>query len=116
MRRFRREGKVLASLSHPHLVEVLDQGEDHGQVWFAMEYVRGETLRRRLERGPLAPPEALRIASEICSALSYAHDKGVVHRDLKPENVLLGEDGRVRLADFGLLRLVRESTPEATRA
>jgi len=114
VRRFRREGKVLASLSHPHLVEVLDQGEDHGQVWFAMEYVRGETLRRRLERGVLTPEEALRIASEICSALAYAHDKGVVHRDLKPENVLLGEDGRVRLADFGLLRLVRESTPEST--
>jgi|GEM_PF-4154883 len=114
VRRFRREGKVLASLSHPHLVEVLDQGEDHGQVWFAMEYVRGETLRRRLERGALTPTEAVRTASEICSALAYAHDKGVVHRDLKPENVLLGEDGRVRLADFGLLRLVRESTPEST--
>lgn len=114
VRRFQREAKVLATLSHPHVVEVLDQGEDHGRLWFAMEYVRGENLRRRLERGPLPLADATRVATEIASALAYAHERGVVHRDLKPENVLLGEDGRVRLADFGLLRLARESTPEAT--
>jgi predicted Ser/Thr protein kinase len=114
VRRFQREGKVLAGLSHPHVVEVLDQGETDGRLWFAMEFVRGENLRRRIERGPLPLAEAGRIAGEIASALEYAHGRGVVHRDLKPENVLLGEDGRARLADFGLLRLARDTAPEAT--
>jgi predicted Ser/Thr protein kinase len=114
VRRFRREAKVLAGLSHPHVVELLDQGETDGRLWFAMEFVRGENLRRRIERGPLPLAEAARIAAEIASALDYAHGRGVIHRDLKPENVLLGEDGRVRLVDFGLLRLARDSAPEAT--
>jgi hypothetical protein len=108
VRRFHREAKVMASLSHPHVVEVLGQGEDDGRLWFAMEFVRGETLRRRIEQGPLPPKEAARIAGEVASALSYAHGRGIVHRDLKPENVLLDEEGRVHLTDFGLLRLVRD--------
>jgi predicted Ser/Thr protein kinase len=114
VRRFQREAKVLATLSHPHVVEVLDQGETDGRLWFAMEYVRGENLRRRIERGALPPAEAARISGEIASALAYAHERGVIHRDLKPENVLLSEDGRARLADFGLLRLARETSPETT--
>jgi predicted Ser/Thr protein kinase len=114
VRRFQREAKVLAGLSHPHVVEVLDQGETDGRLWFAMEFVRGENLRRRIERGPLPLDEAARIAGEIASALDYAHGRGVIHRDLKPENVLLGEDGRVRLVDFGLLRLARDTATEAT--
>jgi hypothetical protein len=114
VRRFHREAKLLSSLSHPHVVEVLDQGGEGGRLWFAMEYVRGENLRRRIERGPLPAAEAGRIALEIASALSYAHERDVIHRDLKPENVLLDEEGRVHLADFGLSRLVRPSAPEAT--
>jgi hypothetical protein len=113
-RRFHREAQLLASLQHPHVVEILDQGEHDGRLWFAMEYVRGENLRRRMERGPLPVAEALRIGGEIASALAYAHGRNIVHRDLKPENVLLDEDGRVRLADFGLSRLVRREGPEAT--
>jgi predicted Ser/Thr protein kinase len=114
VRRFHREAKVLAALSHPHVVEVLEQGEDGGRLWFAMEYVRGENLRRRVEGGPLPPTEAVRIAAEVATALAYAHGQGVVHRDLKPENVLLDEDGRVRLVDFGLSRLRAPEAPEAT--
>jgi predicted Ser/Thr protein kinase len=112
--RFHRESKLLAELSHPHIVEVYDGGEDAGRLWFAMEYVRGETLRRRIERGPLPPEEAARIAAEVASALTYAHARRVVHRDLKPENVLLDEQGRVRLADFGLSRLVKTDPAQAT--
>ena len=106
VKRFRREARVLSDLSHPHVVQVLEQGETDGRLWFAMAYIRGENLRRRIERGALAPAEAGRIASEIASALEYAHKRGVIHRDLKPENVLLDERGGVHLADFGLSRLV----------
>jgi hypothetical protein len=114
--RFHREAKVLAGLSHPHIVEVLDRGQDGDRFWFAMEYVRGESLRRPLERGPMPWREASRVASEVLSALSYAHGRGVVHRDLKPENVLLSADGRVRLVDFGLSRIVRgEAAVETAR-
>ena len=107
-KRFHREARVLGELSHPHVVEVLDRGEEDGRLYFAMEYVRGENLRRRMEQGPLGPEEAVRITGEIASALAYAHGRGVIHRDLKPENVLLDEEGRVHLADFGLSRLVQE--------
>jgi predicted Ser/Thr protein kinase len=105
VKRFQREARVLASLSHPHVVEILDRGEVDGRIWFAMEYVRGENLRRRMERGRVSASEAVRIAREVSSALAYAHARGVVHRDLKPENVLLDEEGRVHLADFGLSRV-----------
>ncbi|HQY65518.1 MAG TPA: serine/threonine-protein kinase, partial [Polyangiaceae bacterium] len=111
--RFRREAKVLASLSHPHLVEVLDRGEDHGRCFFVMEYVRGEGLRRLMERGPMPWRDALRVAREILTGLGYAHGRGVVHRDLKPENVLLDDAGRARLVDFGLSRIVRGEAAEA---
>ncbi len=106
VRRFRREAKVVAGLSHPHVVRVLEQGQAAGRLFFAMEYVRGENLRRRLERGRLSPKEASRITEQVASALAYAHGEGIVHRDLKPENVLLDERGNVHLADFGLSRLV----------
>lgn len=114
VKRFRREARVLSNLSHPHVVQVLAQGEDQGRVWFAMAYVRGENLRTRIERGALSAAEAARIATEVGSALAYAHDRGVIHRDLKPENVLLDERGHVHLVDFGLSRLMATGTAEAS--
>ncbi|MEZ6008742.1 MAG: serine/threonine-protein kinase [Planctomycetota bacterium] len=115
-KRFDRESETLAELTHPHIVRVVDRGEDEGRLWFAMDYVRGESLRRRLERGPLPAVEAVAVATQVASALSYAHERGVIHRDLKPENVLLGEDGTARLVDFGLSKWHGErATNGATR-
>ncbi len=105
--RFHREAQVLAGLSHPHLVEVYERGQDGPRCWFVMEHVRGESLRRRIERGPLPWRDAVRVAREVLAGLGYAHGRGVVHRDLKPENVLFDDAGRARLVDFGLSRIVR---------
>ncbi len=110
--RFRREAAVLAGLSHPHLVEVFERGQDGDRCYFVMEYVRGESLRKALERGPLPWRDALRIARDMLSGLGFAHGRGVVHRDLKPENVILEADGRARLLDFGLSRIVKGEAAE----
>ncbi|MCC7139870.1 MAG: serine/threonine protein kinase [Planctomycetes bacterium] len=110
--RFRRESSVLSGLSHPHLVEVFERGEDGRRCWFVMELVRGESLRRVMERGPVPWRDAVRRAREILAGLGYAHGRGVVHRDLKPENVLLDAEDRARLVDFGLSRIVRGEAAE----
>jgi serine/threonine protein kinase len=113
--RFIREAKSAAKLSHPNVVAVFDQGDDHGVVFLAMEYVHGRTLRDLLrERTRLLPQEALSILEPVLSALSAAHIAGLVHRDVKPENVLLADDGRVKVADFGLARAA--ANLEATSA
>ena len=91
--RFAREARAMAMLSHPHVVAVHDFGETGGLYYFLMEFVDGVNLRRLLDTGKLAPEEALAIVPQICDALQYAHDHGVVHRDIKPENVLLGQGG-----------------------
>jgi eukaryotic-like serine/threonine-protein kinase len=102
--RFEREARVLARLSHPHVVAVYDFGAlSDGSGYLVMEYVSGGTLRARM---PLSPAEALRVMRQLCSALAYAHAGGVVHRDIKPENVLFDAEGRARLADFGIARLL----------
>jgi eukaryotic-like serine/threonine-protein kinase len=103
--RFIREARSAARLSHPGIVAVYDQGDDDGTVFLAMEYVPGRTLRDLLQqRGRLTPREAFDTLEPVLSALAAAHDGGIVHRDIKPENVLLGDDGRVKVADFGLAR------------
>ena len=103
--RFIREAKSAARLSHPNVVAVFDQGDDDGQVFLAMEYIQGRTLRDLLrERGRLRPQEALSILQPVLAALSAAHAAGLIHRDVKPENVLLADDGRIKVADFGLAR------------
>ncbi len=103
--RFIHEARSAARLSHPNIVAVYDQGTDDGTVFLAMEYVAGRTLRDLLrERGRLSPREALDILEPVLSALAAAHRAGLVHRDVKPENVLLADDGRVKVADFGLAR------------
>jgi beta-lactam-binding protein with PASTA domain/predicted Ser/Thr protein kinase len=113
--RFIREAKSAARLSHPNVVAVYDQGDDGGYVFLAMEYVQGRTLRDLLrERTRLTPQEALSVLEPVLAALSAAHAAGLVHRDVKPENVLLADDGRVKVADFGLARAA--ANLEATSA
>ena len=102
--RFLREIEIAARLTHPHILPVFDSGDAGGLLYYVMPFVRGETLRHRLERGgPLPVGEAVRIAREVADALDYAHRHGFVHRDIKPENVLL-EEGHAFVADFGVAR------------
>ncbi|MFF8292069.1 Stk1 family PASTA domain-containing Ser/Thr kinase [Streptomyces sp. NPDC016309] len=109
--RFIREAKSVARLSHPNVVGVFDQGAEGAYVYLAMEYVAGCTLRDLLrERGALQPRAALDILEPVLAALGAAHLAGFVHRDMKPENVLIGDDGRVKVADFGLVRAVGAAT------
>ncbi|WP_217165746.1 Stk1 family PASTA domain-containing Ser/Thr kinase [Streptomyces sp. AC512_CC834] len=105
--RFIREAKSVARLDHPNVVQVFDQGAEGAYVYLAMEYIAGCTLRDVLrERGALRPRAALDILEPVLAALGAAHRAGFVHRDMKPENVLIGDDGRVKVADFGLVRAV----------
>lgn len=102
--RFLREARAAARLRHPGIVPVFAAGHEEGVLFFAMELIDGESLAERLARGKLAPHEAASIALEVASALHHAHEAGLVHRDVKPENIILGRDGRARVADFGLVR------------
>ncbi|MFF2190902.1 PASTA domain-containing protein [Streptomyces sp. NPDC058155] len=109
--RFIREAKSVARLAHPNVVGVFDQGAEGAYVYLAMEYVEGCTLRDVLrERGALQPRAALDILEPMLAALGAAHRAGFIHRDIKPENVLIGDDGRVKVADFGLVRAVGSVT------
>ncbi len=104
--RFNREARALAKLSHPNIVAVYDFGQAQGLHYFIMEYVDGPNLRQIERANKLSTREALQIIPQICEALQFAHDEGVVHRDIKPENVLLDKKGRVKIADFGLAKLL----------
>ena len=107
VRRFQREAVAASQIRHPGIVEVTDFGRTpDGRFYLAMELVEGETLGRRLARlGPLPPTEAMTLVRELARALGAAHARGIYHRDIKPENVLLGRDGSIKLADFGIARL-----------
>ncbi len=107
--RFSREARALAKLNHPGIVTLYEFGRANGLFYFLMDFVDGVSLRRLLERGRVSSREALAIVPQICDALQYAHDQGIVHRDIKPENILLDRRGRVKVADFGLARLVGSS-------
>jgi tRNA A-37 threonylcarbamoyl transferase component Bud32 len=109
--RFLREAQSLARLNHPNIVTVHDFGEADGLYYLLMEYVDGVTLRQLLQTRKMAPEEALKIVPKICEALQFAHEQGIVHRDIKPENVLLDKHGRVKIADFGIAKLVGVSGP-----
>jgi beta-lactam-binding protein with PASTA domain len=104
VRRFRREARAAASLSHPHIIAVYDVGSEGSDChYIVQEYVDGETLKERISReGPLAPADALRVMGQVLDALGHAHRAGIVHRDVKPQNVLLARDGRVKVTDFGI--------------
>ncbi len=104
--RFTREARTLAKLNHPNIVSVFEFGNVDNVYYFLMEFVDGSTLRDVVGAGQLAPEHALAIVPHLCDALQYAHDQGFVHRDIKPENILLAKDGAVKIADFGLSRIV----------
>jgi serine/threonine protein kinase len=104
--RFTREARALARLNHPNIVTIHDFGKADGLYFFVMEFVDGVNLRQLLAGGRVSPREALAIVPEICDALQFAHDHGIVHRDIKPENILLDRRGRVKVADFGLAKIV----------
>ena len=103
--RFQREARTLAKLNHPNIITIYDFGRKDGLFFFIMEFVDGTNLQHVERSGQLSPQEALSIVPQVCSALQYAHDNGVVHRDIKPENILITKSGDVRIADFGLAKL-----------
>jgi len=105
LRRFHTEARAASSLNHPHILVVHDFGDVGGRAFMVTEYVEGETLRARLDRGPLALHEAAVVASQVAGALGAAHARGIVHRDVKPENVMIRPDGYVKVLDFGLAKL-----------
>jgi tRNA A-37 threonylcarbamoyl transferase component Bud32 len=104
--RFRREAMVLARLDHKNVVKLYDFGERDGLFYLVLEFVDGTNLRTLMKQSLLAPKDALAIVPQMCEALQFAHDEGIVHRDIKPENVLIDPKGRVKIADFGLAKLV----------
>jgi serine/threonine-protein kinase len=101
--RFRREAQAAARLNHPNIIAVYDRGEADGRPYIAMEYLQGRTLKQVIQKeGPLPPERAIAIAMQVLAGLRYAHEHGVVHRDVKPHNVLVGDDGRIKVTDFGI--------------
>jgi serine/threonine protein kinase len=112
--RFAREARALARLSHPNIVMVHDFGQAGDIFYLLMEFVDGSNLRQSMGAGRLQPQEAIAIVPLVCDALQYAHDQGVVHRDVKPENVLLDKSGHVKIADFGLAKLLHHSPRDFT--
>src|SRR5271155_207330 len=109
LERFRREARAVAQLNHPHIVTVIDAGEDDQMAYIVFEYVEGENLKDRIRReGPLPIPEAVAYAIEIARALSAAHSRQIVHRDVKPQNVLLDSEGSAKITDFGIARTLTE--------
>ncbi|MEW6231283.1 MAG: protein kinase [Chloroflexota bacterium] len=113
LQRFTREARAVAKLKHPNILDVYDFGEEVGVTYIVMEYVEGGTLKDRLT-GPLPIDQALRLTSQLASALGYAHGQGIIHRDVKPSNVLLTKDGWPLLSDFGIAK-VSEATSALTR-
>jgi len=112
--RFEREARAVAALSHPNILAIFDIGQEGDTVYAVTELLEGETLRERVNAGPLPARKAIEIATQIARGLAAAHDKGIVHRDLKPENVFVLQDGRVKILDFGLARSFSSSQTATT--
>ena len=110
-RRFLIEAQAASRLSHPNIVTIHDISEENGICYIAMEYVAGITLEQKNAGGALPLEDAMKYAAEVADALAAAHSAGIIHRDLKPANIIITEDGRVKLLDFGLAKLVEPSMP-----
>ena len=111
--RFVQEAQVLATLSHPNIVTVHEFGQTNGLYFLIMEFIDGVTLRQAMKAGRFTPEQALSIVPPVCEALQYAHEHGVVHRDIKPENLLIDKHGRVKIADFGIAKMLNSDGPES---
>jgi serine/threonine-protein kinase len=109
VRRFDLEARAMAKLAHPNIVTIHDAGEDNGHLYIVMAYIAGGTLKQRMAR-PMGAAEVVHVVRDVAAALSYAHERGIVHRDVKPVNVLMDDDGRAVLGDFGIAKLVAGSS------
>src|SRR4030095_7887225 len=116
IRRFLQEAKAASSLNHPHIITIHEVGEANSTWFIATEFIEGETLREAIKRTPLKIGRAIEISIQVASALAAAHEVNIVHRDIKPENIMLREDGYVKVLDFGLAKLMKQSVlnPEAS--
>ncbi|HMC67356.1 MAG TPA: serine/threonine-protein kinase, partial [Gemmataceae bacterium] len=113
--RFRREIEILQQLDHPGIVRFFESGEQDKHVYYAMEYVDGETFEQLILNGGRVPwEEALDLAIQVCPALKHAHDRGIIHRDIKPSNLLRTRDGEVKLTDFGIAKAFATNALTAT--
>ena len=113
---FNREARLAGQLQHPAVIAIHDFGEAEGRLFFSMEYVQGETAFERLERqGAFSPTETARVSMAVAEALAHAHQRGIIHQDIKPDNILLASDGRVKLADLGLARVMRFGMDETDK-
>src|SRR5204862_3600244 len=104
--RFTHEAQALAILNHPRIVTIYDFGQAGGFYFLLMEFVDGVNLRQAMKTGRFTPEQALAVVPPVCEALQYAHEHGIVHRDIKPENLLLDKEGRVKIADFGIAKIL----------
>src|SRR6266853_1743163 len=112
LKRFQQEAHAVVALNHPNILTVYEIGEDHSIHYIASELIEGETLRQRLEHGPMQLSEAVDVAIQVASALVAAHETGIVHRDIKPENIMLRSDGYVKVLDFGIAKLAEQELPD----
>ncbi|MCA9212338.1 MAG: protein kinase [Planctomycetales bacterium] len=110
VQRFRTEAEAAANLEHPGIVPIFEIGEYDGHHYFSMGYVEGQSLADRVADGPLEPHESASVVKDICDAMAYAHDRGVIHRDLKPANVLMDAGGQVKITDFGLAKKIEANS------
>lgn len=110
--RFAHEARALATLSHPGIVTIHDFGQAGGFYFLLMEFIDGVNLRQAMQAGRFTPEQALAVVPPVCDALQYAHDHGIVHRDIKPENLLLDREGRIKIADFGIARMLHAPGPD----
>jgi len=116
IRQLRKEGRLLSRLRHPRIVLVHDMDVEHDPPYIVMEYVEGGDLRKLLEQGPVPVERAVQIMLDVLEALEHAHSQGVIHRDIKPSNILLDKDGRAKVSDFGLGKVIEEVSSLALQA